>query len=143
MPSPGVNNIGTATEKALTKQDQQQLDKLVDRPDDKDADNFSALLEQEGIKNESTTNIQGGEVPLKEAPENLGDKILNAFQGMKENIDTRHQKIDNMLGSDEILSMQDMFKTQKAMTNLMMTEDLIGKVVGKATQTVETLMKQQ
>ena len=143
MPSPGVNNIGTATEKALTKQDQQQLDKLVDRPDDKDADNFSALLEQEGIKNESTTNVQGGEVPLKEAPENLGDKILNAFQGMKENIDTRHQKIDNMLGSDEILSMQDMFKTQKAMTNLMMTEDLIGKVVGKATQTVETLMKQQ
>ena len=42
-----------------------------------------------------------------------------------------------MLSSDEALSMQQMFKTQKAMTNLMMTEDLIGKVVGKATQTVE------
>ena len=48
-----------------------------------------------------------------------------------------------MLSSDEALSMRDMFKTQKAMTNLMMTEDLIGKVVGKATQTIETMAKQQ
>ena len=142
MPSPGVNNIGTATEKALTKQDQQQLDKLVERPDEKDADSFNALLEQ-GLKNESETNLKGGDVPLKEAPTNLGDKILNSFQGMKDNMDAGHQKIDKMLGNDEIMSMQDMFKTQKAMTNLMMTQDLIGKVVGKATQTVETMMKQQ
>ncbi|MCL6270559.1 EscI/YscI/HrpB family type III secretion system inner rod protein [Sansalvadorimonas sp. 2012CJ34-2] len=142
MPSPGVSNIGTATEKALTKQDHQQLDELVERPDDKDADNFNALLEQ-GFKNESETNLKGGEVQLKEAPNNLGDKILNAFQGMKDNIDTSNKKVDKMLNTDEIMSMQDMFKTQKAMTNLMMTQDLIGKVVGKGTQTVETMMKQQ
>ncbi|WP_281646118.1 EscI/YscI/HrpB family type III secretion system inner rod protein [Parendozoicomonas sp. Alg238-R29] len=142
MPSPGINNVGSVTEKALKKQDQQQLEKLLDKPDDRDAENFNAQMES-GLKNESQTSVQGGPVELKQAPENLGDRILNGFQGLKENIDSRHQKIDNMLSSDEALSMQDMFKTQKAMTNLMMTEDLIGKVVGKATQTLETMMKQQ
>ena len=142
MPSPGINNIGSVTEKALKKQDQQQIDKLLDKPDDRDAESFNKQM-QDGFKNESQTNVQGGEVQLKEAPANLGDRILNSFQNLKENIDTKHQKVDKLLGSDEIMSMKDMFQTQKAMTNLMMTEDLIGKVVGKATQTVETMMKQQ
>ncbi|MTI14155.1 type III secretion system inner rod subunit SctI [Sansalvadorimonas verongulae] len=142
MPSPGINNVGSVTEKALKKQDQQQLEKLLDKPDDRDAEDFNAQMEA-GLKSENETSIEGSPVELKQAPDNLGDRILNAFQGMKENIDSRHQKIDNMLSSDETLSMRDMFKTQKAMTNLMMTEDLIGKVVGKATQTIETLAKQQ
>ena len=142
MPSPGVGSIGSVTEKALKKQDQQQLDKLLDKPDDQDTENFNAKLEQ-GFKNESQTSIQGTPVELKQAPDNLGDRILNSFQGLKDNIDGRHQQVDKMLGSQEIMSMKDMFQTQRAMTNLMMTEDLIGKVVGKATQTVETMMKQQ
>ncbi len=142
MSGPGINNIGSVTEKALKKQDQQQFDKLTEKPDERDAKNFDAEMAQ-NFKNESTTNLNGSQVALKEAPENLGDRILNAFQGMKENIDGRHQKIDNMLGSEDIMSMKDMFQTQKAMTNLMMTEDLIGKVVGKSTQTLETMMKQQ
>ncbi|CAM3537835.1 type III secretion system inner rod subunit SctI [Parendozoicomonas haliclonae] len=142
MPGAGVNNIGSVTEKALKKQDQHQFDKMLDKPDDRDADNFNKQMEQ-GFKNESQTNLNGAPVELKQAPDNLADRILNGFQGLKDNIDNRHQKIDSMLSSDEIMSMKDMFKTQKAMTNLMLTEDLIGKVVGKATQTVETLMKQQ
>ena len=140
--NPGVGTVGTATEKAFSRPEQQTPDKLAERPDERDAGQFDALLES-NLKNENQVNLQGGDLPLQEAPENLGDRILNAFQGMKENIDGRHQKIDNLLGGEEILSMQDMFKTQKAMTNLMMTEDLIGKVVGKSTQTLETLMKQQ
>ncbi len=143
MPGANVSNIGSVTEKALNKQDQQQLDKLVDKKlDDRDAEDFNAQMEQ-AFKNEGETNLNGAPVALKEAPDNLADRILNGFQGLKDNIDARHQKVDNMLGSEEIMSMKDMFQTQRAMTNLMMTEDLIGKVVGKATQTVETLMKQQ
>ena len=98
---------------------------------------------EQAFKNESETNLNGGQVELKQAPDNLADRILNGFQGIKDNIDAGHQKVDKMLGSDEIMSMKDMFQTQRAMTNLMMTEDLIGKVVGKGTQAVETLMKQQ
>ncbi len=143
MPGANISNIGSVTEKALNKQDQQQLDKLDDKKlDDRDAEDFNAQMEQ-AFKNEGETNINGAPVVLKEAPDNLADRILNGFQGLKDNIDARHQKVDNMLGSEEIMSMKDMFQTQRAMTNLMMTEDLIGKVVGKATQTVETLMKQQ
>ena len=142
MPSLGINNIGSVTEKALTKQDQQQPEKLLDKPDKKDAESFDKQM-QDGFKNESQTNLQGSAVQLKEAPQNLGDRILNSFQGMKENIDTQHKGVDKLMSSDEAMSMKDMFQTQRAMTNLMMTQDLIGKVVGKATQTVETMMKQQ
>lgn len=142
MPSNSISNIGSVTDKALDKQSQQQFDKQLDKPDNRDAADFNAQMEQ-GFKGESETNLENTPVELKQAPDNLADRILNGFQGLKDNIDVQHQKVDNLLGSDEIMSMKDMFKTQKAMTNLMMTQDLIGKVVGKATQSIETMMKQQ
>lgn len=142
MPSNSISNIGSVTDKALDKQSQQQFDKQLDKPDNQDAADFNAQMEQ-GFKGESETNLENAPVELKQAPDNLADRILNGFQGLKDNIDVQHQKVDNLLGSDEIMSMKDMFKTQKAMTNLMMTQDLIGKVVGKATQSIETMMKQQ
>ena len=142
MPSNSISNIGSVTDKALDKQSQQQFDKQLDKPDNRDAADFNAQMEQ-GFKGESETNFENAPVELKQAPDNLADRILNGFQGLKDNIDVQHQKVDNLLGSDEIMSMKDMFKTQKAMTNLMMTQDLIGKVVGKATQSIETMMKQQ
>lgn len=142
MPSNSISNIGSVTDKALDKQSQQQFDKQLDKPDNRDAADFNAQMEQ-GFKGESETNLENAPVELKQAPDNLADRILNGFQGLKDNIDVQHQKVDNLLGSDEIMSMKDMFKTQKAMTNLMMTQDLIGKVVGKATQSIETMMKQQ
>ena len=142
MPSNSISNIGSVTDKALDKQSQQQFDKQLDKPDNRDAADFNAQMEQ-GFKGESETNLENAPVELKQAPDNLADRILNGFQGLKDNIDVQHKKVDNLLGSDEIMSMKDMFKTQKAMTNLMMTQDLIGKVVGKATQSIETMMKQQ
>ena len=142
MSGSGVNNIGSATEKALKKQDEHQLDKLRDEPDNRDASEFDTQLQQD-FKNESKTSVDGSPVVFKKDPGNLADRILNGFQGLKDNIDNRHQKVDKMLSSDEALSMKDMFQTQRAMTNLMLTEDLIGKVVGKSTQIVETMMKQQ
>ncbi len=141
MSGTDVNKIGSVTEKAFNKENQQP-DKLLDKPDDRDADSFDSQLKQ-GFKSEGQTNIDGNQIELKQAPDNLADRILNGFQGLKDNVDARQQKIDKMLGSEEILSMKDMFKTQKAITNLMMTEDLIGKVAGKSTQIVETMMKQQ
>ena len=91
--APQINNVGSVTEKALKKQDQQQLEKLLDKPDDRDAEDFNKQMEA-GFKAENKTSIEGSPVELKQAPDNLGDRILNAFQGMKENIDSRHQKID-------------------------------------------------
>ncbi|MCY4472650.1 MAG: hypothetical protein OXC07_07525 [Kistimonas sp.] len=142
MSNTGISGVGSATEKSFAPQEQKSFGADGQQPDSQDADSFSSQLEQ-GIRSEKETNVEGSPIVLKENPGNLGDKILNGFQGLKDNIDGRHQKVDQMLGSEEILSMKDMFQTQRAMTNLMMTQDLIGKVVGKATQTVETMMKQQ
>ena len=142
MSNTGISGVGSATEKSFAPQEQKGFGADEGQPDSQDADNFSSQLEQ-GIRSEKETSVEGSPIILNESPDNLGDRILNGFQGIKENIDGGHQKIDNLLGSEEILSMKDMFQTQRAMTNLMMTQDLIGKVVGKATQTVETMMKQQ
>ena len=143
--SQDVSKIGSVTEKGFNKQEKFDLenpDKELKSP--QDADEFSNLLDgQSGFENESQIAINNEAVQLKESPANVGDKILNAFQGVKDSIDTQHTKVDQLLNKDEALSMRDMFKTQKAMSNLMMTQDLIGKVVGKSTQSLETLMKQQ
>ena len=143
--SQGISKIGSVTEKSFEKPNQFDLkDKEKSLKADEKADDFSKLLENnKELKAENKTSIDGGDIAFKEAPSNAGDKILNAFQGMKGNIDTQHAKVDKLLNSDEIMSMKDMFKTQRAMTNLTMTQDLIGKVVGKSTQTLETMMKQQ
>lgn len=143
--SQGIDKIGSVTEKSFDKSSQFDLkNKEKEFNSSEDADAFSNLLKDDAaLKQESETAIDGGEVAFKQAPSNAGDKILNAFQGMKDNIDTQHAKVDKLLNSDEIMSMKDMFKTQKAMTNLTMTQDLMGKVVGKSTQTLETMMKQQ
>ncbi|MRI32162.1 hypothetical protein EOPP23_04020 [Endozoicomonas sp. OPT23] len=74
----------------------------------------------------------------------LGDKILRGMQGLKDHVDAgRDDLVTNFSSENEVLSMQDMFKTQMAMTNLMVTEDYIGKIVSKSTQTFDTLLRNQ
>ena len=138
-----IGKIGTVTEKSFTKPEQFDPSKQGKELQAKDkADAFSDLVEKgEALnpeKNALNNNATGASKPT-----NAGDRILNAFQGMKENIDTQRQGVDKLLSSSEALSMRDMIKTQHAMNNLTLTQDLIGKVVGKSTQTIETMMKQQ
>lgn len=139
-----VGGVGSITEKGLTKPEEQDLEKLQESVNADDTAQFDALMNN-GIKDESETSVAGEKIVFNEAPSNAGDKILDAFIGMKENITTRHNDITNMLGGgkDGGMSMKDMINSQRAITNLSMTEDLIAKIVGKATQNLDTLMKQQ
>ena len=73
----------------------------------------------------------------------LGDKILRGMQGLKDHVDAGRDDLVTNFQGDEVLSMRDMFKTQMAMTNLMVTEDYIGKIVSKSTQTFDTLLRNQ
>ncbi len=73
----------------------------------------------------------------------LGDKILRGMQGLKDHVDAGRDDIVTNFEGNESLSMRDMFKTQMAMTNLMVTEDYIGKIVSKSTQTFDTLLRNQ
>lgn len=138
-----INGVGGVTEKGLQKSDEQNLEKLKEQADSDDASQFDALMNGGGIKNEGDTNVAGEPVVFKEAPANAGDKILNAFMEMKDNIDKRHGDINKMLGGEDFMSMKDMISSQRAITNLTLTEDLIAKIVGKTTQNIDTLMKLQ
>lgn len=73
----------------------------------------------------------------------LGDKVLKGMQGLRDHVESRADVVKMHLAPGEAMGMKDMFKTQLAMTNLMITEDYIGKIVSKSTQTFDTLLRNQ
>ena len=76
----------------------------------------------------------------------LGDKILQGMQGLRDHVEAGKKEVEKAVtppNEGEAMSMQQMFKTQMAMTNLMVTEDYIGKIVSKSTQTFDTLLRNQ
>ncbi|MBE8215839.1 MAG: hypothetical protein HAW62_05905 [Endozoicomonadaceae bacterium] len=109
---------------AETKQNSHEFAKLLDKSPD-------VAMKSTETSHASAQNSQ------------IGDKILDAIQGVKSNIDNQSNKVNDLLGSSDALSLKDMLKTQKAMSNLMLTQELVGKVAGKSTQIFETMLKQQ
>ena len=84
------------------------------------------------------------ETQQAEAPAlTLGDKILQGMQGLREQVEMKSDMVKANLEPGEALNMKEMFQTQMAMTNLMVTEDYIGKIVSKSTQTFDTLLRNQ
>nr|MDT0253920.1 EscI/YscI/HrpB family type III secretion system inner rod protein [Endozoicomonas sp.] len=73
----------------------------------------------------------------------LGDKVLQGMQGLRDHVESKADLVKKHLEPGEAMGMKDMFKTQMAMTNLMITEDYIGKIVSKSTQTFDTLLRNQ
>ncbi len=74
----------------------------------------------------------------------LGDKILRGMQGVREHVEQGAKEVEAVLApSGESLSMREMFQTQWTLSNLMLTEDYIGKVVSKGTQAFDTLLRNQ
>ncbi len=73
----------------------------------------------------------------------LGDKVLQGMQGLREQVESKADMVKLHLEPGEAMNMKDMFQTQMAMTNLMVTEDYIGKIVSKSTQTFDTLLRNQ
>lgn len=74
----------------------------------------------------------------------LGDRILRGMQGIREHVEQGALQVQESLQpARETMSMREMFHTQWAMTNLMITEDYIAKVVSKGTQAFDTLLRNQ
>ena len=74
----------------------------------------------------------------------IGDKILDGFQGLRDHIHKGANTVQShMKPGMESMGIREMFQTQLAMTNLMITEDYIGKVVSKGTQAFDTLLRNQ
>ena len=117
-----------------------------DNPDVDQVERFEGLVsgepDTEVNPQQSLTPVNGTEEA--EAPAlTLGDKILQGMQGLREHVETKKDMVKMNLEPGEAMSMRDMFKTQMTMTNLMITEDYIGKIVSKSTQTFDTLLRNQ
>lgn len=116
-----------------------------DQPEQGAAGRFAELVDQKPDEALQATNIKPVEVAAnRDAPAlTLGDKVLQGMQGLRDHVEGRADLVKQHLVPGEAMGMKDMFKTQMAMTNLMITEDYIGKIVSKSTQTFDTLLRNQ
>ena len=118
-----------------------------DQPDAENVDKFEDLVSGQPAAEEAQTvdlaapvnNTQQADAPAL----TLGDKVLQGMQGLREQVEMKSDAVKTHLQSGDTLDMRQMFQTQMAMTNLMVTEDYIGKIVSKSTQTFDTLLRNQ
>ena len=125
---------GLAPEQAPDDDAASQFDQLMNK--DNQGPQENAPAENPETVNKLDSTEQAGKL-------SLGDKILQGFQGIRENIESQAAGIEQRLNSDEVMSTRNIFETQNAMAKLTMTEDLIGKIVSKSTQNLESLLKNQ
>ena len=137
-------NSGGEIEKALGAPQEGGLAKP--EVDDSNVDKFESLLSELGKG--GAQNLEAVEAVEKAggAPMTLGDKVLQGMQGLREQIEMKSDAVKQQIQPvkpGESMSMMEMFQTQMAMNNLMVTEDYVGKIVSKSTQTFDTLLKNQ
>lgn len=134
----GINKTGGLADKALEKG-------LEDNTNPQEADENLAQRFNDLLSTQQPTNIGGaqGAEASKAAEMTMGDKILQGMQGLRDHVEAKKNIVQSHLEHGEVMDMQTMFKTQMAMTNLMLTEDYIGKIVSKSTQTFDTLLRNQ
>lgn len=117
-----------------------------DQPDSNSVVRFEDLI---SAKPDAPEAVPADLPPVKETRQadapalTLGDKILQGMQGLRDHVEMKSDRVNDSLQSGETLNMREMFRTQMAMTNLMVTEDYIGKIVSKSTQTFDTLLRNQ
>lgn len=77
-------------------------------------------------------------------PASLGQAILDGLDGVRSRFDSTTTGIRHLLESTASdLTVRDMLSLQMQITTLSIQQDLMGKIVGKATQNVDQLLKAQ
>jgi type III secretion system YscI/HrpB-like protein len=74
------------------------------------------------------------------APSGPGDAILQGLDKMRSSFGESMQRIGDVLGKDQV-SAQDLMRAQMELHSMSLQNDLMGKVGGKATQSIDQLMK--
>ena len=99
---------------------------------------------QELISTKSESNTPPALITEK-APEDLtlGDKVLQRIHGIGSNFENQADAMRVNITSHETMDIKTMFKTQLAMSNLLITQDYTAKIVSKGTQAFDTLLKNQ
>ncbi|MFO1058420.1 MAG: type III secretion system inner rod subunit SctI [Dongiaceae bacterium] len=73
-------------------------------------------------------------------PANPGDAILQGLDKMRSSFADGMQRVGEVLGKDQV-SAQDLMRAQMELQSISLQNDLMGKVGGKATQSIDQLMK--
>jgi type III secretion system YscI/HrpB-like protein len=82
---------------------------------------------------------------LEFTPNSLGERILATFDQMRETHHTTMAEMNGMLSpaAGEKASLPDLMTVYLEVYRLTITEDMLAKLVGKATQNLDTLLKGQ
>lgn len=84
------------------------------------------------------------EKPVETAPPSLGQSILDGIGSLRGQFDASAAKIENYLDAKSVdLTVRDMMSVQMQISTLTIQQDLMGKIVGKATQNVDQMLKAQ
>lgn len=75
----------------------------------------------------------------------LGDKILHSLQSVSREFQDAVGQVNAQVQDNEVGLMRpdELLKTQLEVTRVTMEQDLLGKVAGKATSTMDTFLKNQ
>ncbi len=116
------------------------------RVENEDVDQIDRV-DQVGLLGEeafSGSAVVGENVDALPEAGTLGDRILRGMQSVRERVEDGARQVESHIDpARETMSMREMFHTQWTMSNLMITEDYIGKVVSKGTQAFDTLLRNQ
>ena len=129
-----LESLDKSGDGGLSPQDQPESD-VIDRFENLVSGKAEASPEEKASVNQTIET---------EAPAlTLGDKVLQGMQGLRDQVEMKSDLVKMHMAPGEAMDMREMFQTQMAMTNLMVTEDYIGKIVSKSTQTFDTLLRNQ
>ena len=78
--------------------------------------------------------------PTDAAPASPGDAILQGLGKIHSSFAESMQRVGEVLGKDQV-SAQDLMRAQMELQSMSMQNDVLGKVGGKATQSLDQLLK--
>jgi len=135
-------------DQALKDQAKSGLDKGVARPED-----VQKLQDALNQAQQAEANAANGVSPAQ-APDKVagvqgieqtspGNKILESVHRMRSGLQAEIAQLNTMLSKSDFGSPADMLRVQAQLQQVTMQQDLLGKVVSKSEQNIETLLKGQ
>jgi type III secretion system YscI/HrpB-like protein len=141
---PAVNGIAAQVGQGQTQPGPNNL------PSETDAERFQAAMNQppggpqEVQPAQEVQRVQDAQAT--QGTDNPGDRILDGLSRMSSGYDNTMRQVQetlNTLQPGDVMSSADLLKLQFAITQVSVQQDVTGKVVGKATQNLDSFLKNQ
>ena len=90
--------------------------------------------------------LASASAPAPQAPESVGERILQGMQNVSGNFQTTWKSVQASLdasASASAMSMQELLKLQLQLVQVSVQYDLVGKAVSRSTQNLDQLVRVQ